>query len=104
MKPPHPPLPTARNLPFQSAIGSQTSIRMSESDVGLRLAVTLQKPGRCGNDIVLPRGVKVPLSIVFASVMETVGETRFERLSQDSAWSAVGTKAPPRTIMESISL
>jgi len=47
---------------------------------------------------------KVPLSIVFASVMETVGEASFERLSQDSAWSMVGTKAPPRTIMENISL
>jgi hypothetical protein len=77
---------------------------MSESDVGLRLAVILQKAGRCGNDVVVPRGVKVPLSIVFASVMETVGEASFERLSQDSAWSMVGTKAPPRTIMENISL
>src|SRR5260221_14553879 len=76
---------------------------MSESDVGLRPAVTLQKAGRRGNDMVLLGGVKVPPSIVFASVMETVGEASFERLSQDSAWSAVGTKAPPRTIIESIS-
>jgi hypothetical protein len=76
---------------------------MSESDVGLRPAVTLQKAGRRGNDMVLPGGVKEPLSIIFASVIETVGETSFERLSQDSAWGAVGKKAPPRTIIESIS-
>ena len=34
----------------------------------------------------------------------TVGETTFERLSQDWAWSASGTKVPTRTIMDSISV
>lgn len=78
-------------------------MRMSESDVGFRLAVTLQKAGRRGNDTVLLGGVKAPLSIVFASVIEIVGEASFERFSQDSAWSMVGKKAPPTTIIERIS-
>src|ERR1700680_157750 len=104
MEPPQPPLPTARNLPFHSAIGSHTSIRMSESEVGLRLAATRQKAGRWRNVLVLPVGVKVPVSTTFASVsvMDTVGETSFESLSHDWAWSAAGRRLVKRTILESI--
>src|SRR5437868_8591669 len=98
MEPPQPPLPTARNLPFQSLTGSQISVEMSESEVGLRLAVTLQNAGRLESAIVLAGGVKVPLLIVFASVMRTAGETSFERLSQDWARSALGMKALTRTM------
>src|SRR5688572_22909905 len=46
MEPPHAPLPTARNLPFQPAAGSQTSDLMSESLVGLIVSATRQKAGR----------------------------------------------------------
>src|SRR6185369_16400617 len=46
MTPPAPPLPVPRNLPFQvSAGGSQTSIRMFDSGVGLSVAATRQKAG-----------------------------------------------------------
>jgi hypothetical protein len=41
--------------------------------------------------------------MVFARVIETVGETSFERLSQDCAWSVAGTKVATRTIKESTS-
>jgi hypothetical protein len=36
----NPPLPTAMNLPFQPAVGSQTSILMSESRLGFNVAAT----------------------------------------------------------------
>ena len=45
-EPAQPPLPTAWNLPFQSAAGSQTSTLMSESLVGLSVAATRQNSGR----------------------------------------------------------
>ena len=44
--PSQPPLPTAWNLPFQPSAGSQTSIRISESGVGVSVAVTRQNAGR----------------------------------------------------------
>ena len=49
MLPFQPPLPTARNLPFQPDAGSQTSILMSESAVGLSVAATRQNAGRSAN-------------------------------------------------------
>src|SRR6188474_1213958 len=39
------PLPTACSFPFQPAIGSQTSILMSDSLVGVRVAATRQNAG-----------------------------------------------------------
>jgi hypothetical protein len=45
MTPAHAPLPTASNFPFQLSIGSQTSILMSESLDGVRVAVTRQNAG-----------------------------------------------------------
>src|SRR5882672_12141314 len=46
MVPAHPPLPTAWNLPFHVVLsGSQTSILMSESLVGVSVAVTRQNDG-----------------------------------------------------------
>ena len=41
-----PPPPVPRNLPFQFVSGSQTSILMLESELGVRVAVTRQKAGR----------------------------------------------------------
>src|SRR5688572_23079152 len=46
MLPFHPPLPTACSFPFQPAIGSQTSILMSDSFVGVSVAATRQNAGR----------------------------------------------------------
>src|SRR5580658_7299123 len=46
MTPAQPPLPTASYFWFQSAAGSQTSILISESLDGLRVAVTRQNAGR----------------------------------------------------------
>src|SRR5579862_3682570 len=42
MTPAQPPLPTAWNLPFHPLAGSQTSILMSESLVGVSVAATRQ--------------------------------------------------------------
>ena len=41
-----PPPPVPRNLPFHVVSGSQTSILMLESELGVRVAVTRQKAGR----------------------------------------------------------
>lgn len=46
MVPAQPPLPTAWNFRFQPADGSQTSILMSESLDGVRVAATRQNSGR----------------------------------------------------------
>src|SRR6266545_4911598 len=46
MTPPAPPLPVPRNLPFHASVGgSQTSILMCDSGVGVRVAATRQKDG-----------------------------------------------------------
>jgi hypothetical protein len=60
---------------------------MSESEVGLRVATTRQKAGRFVSGLELPAGVKAPASIVVATVIDTVGDTSFERPAQDCAWS-----------------
>src|ERR1700680_1459550 len=46
MMPWNPPPPVPRNLPFHPLSGSQTSILMLESELGVRVAVTRQKGGR----------------------------------------------------------
>jgi hypothetical protein len=46
MLPLQPPLPVAWNLPFQPDAGNQTSILMSDSADGLRVAATRQNAGR----------------------------------------------------------
>ena len=46
MVPFHPPLPTARSLPFQPVVGSQTSTLMSESAEGRNVAATRQVLGQ----------------------------------------------------------
>src|SRR6202163_3796177 len=46
MTPWKPPPPVPRNLPFHVVSGSQTSILMLESELGIRFAVTRQKAGR----------------------------------------------------------
>ena len=63
---------------------------MSESGVGLRSTATRQKVGRFWSAFVLPAGVKLPASITFASVIDSVGEASCDSLSQGSACSAAG--------------
>jgi hypothetical protein len=50
---------------------------------------------------VLPSGVKAPASMVFAKVIETVGEASFESISQDCAWSPVARALATRAMRES---
>src|ERR1700680_3715364 len=95
MTPPKPPLPTASNVPFQPEIGIHTSILMSESLDGDRVAVTRQKAGRVANWVnagcpPIPEppnvgGVKVPGSTVFADAIVVLGNLIEARLSQDAA-------------------
>jgi hypothetical protein len=93
----------ARNFPFQPESGSQISVWITESEVGLRVATTRQKPGRSKSGVRLPGGMNVPGSSTFANVIETVGETSFERLSQDWAWSEAGAQLATRMMMDRIS-
>jgi hypothetical protein len=63
---------------------------MSESGVSLRSTATRQKAGRFWSEFVPPAGVRLPASITFASVIDTVGEASCESLSQGCACSATG--------------
>src|SRR5688500_100090 len=45
MLPAHPPLPTAKNLPFQFSVGIHNSISIWESGEGFSVAATLQCAG-----------------------------------------------------------
>src|SRR5262245_3700492 len=54
MVPAQPPLPTASNLPFQPDAGSQISTLMSESLVGISVAVTRQNAGRVAYGLAPP--------------------------------------------------
>ena len=60
-----------RNLPFQLFSGSQTSILMLESEVGVRVAVTRQKAGSpviaCGG--LVPGTTNIPLVLSVAEVI-----------------------------------
>src|SRR5580693_6009194 len=77
MEPVHPPFPLASSLPFQLWAGSQTSILISESLEGLRVAATRQYAGR------VTKGL--PAAIGCANVMDVLGSASFCRSSQDAA-------------------
>src|SRR5580704_14504899 len=88
MVPAQPPLPTASNFPFQSAIGSQISILMSESDEGVSVAVTRQKVGswpNCGVAGSVPGRANFPAGTTWVSVIEVFGSAKDDRLSHDEA-------------------
>jgi hypothetical protein len=75
---------------------------MSESEVGLSVALIRQKAGRLSMAAVLSLGVKVPVSISVARVMETVGDPCFKRLLQERcARSTDVAKAAATTIKRS---
>src|SRR5947207_3571897 len=88
MVPAQPPLPTASNFPFQSAIGSQTSILMSESDEGVSVAATRQKVGtwlKCGVAPPVPGRAKDPAGTTWARVIEVFGSAKDDRVSHEDA-------------------
>ena len=91
MTPAHPPFPTDCSLPFHFESGSQTSILMSESLEGARVAVTRQKAGRaenCKAAVAGPPGiggVKAPTATAFADVIVVFGSLTEARLSHDAA-------------------
>src|SRR5882757_619080 len=70
MVPWNPPPPVPRNLPFQPLSGSQTSILMLESELGVRVAVIRQKGGRpvivVGGE---PGATKVPVVLSVAELI-----------------------------------
>src|SRR5262245_22968498 len=89
MLPAQPPLPTARNLPFQCSVGSQTSISMFESDAGVSTAATRQNAGRVLNPCAAgfappapaPGGTNAPAATVCAEVNLVDGSVRADKPS-----------------------
>src|SRR5712691_10752933 len=92
--PAHPPLPTACNLPFQPEAGSQTSILMSESLVGFRVAATRQNAGNALNVWAAvgpprPGAAKAPDPTTWASVMVVFGSVNDATPSHDAPTARV---------------
>src|SRR2546426_12578878 len=92
IEPPMPPVPFPWKLPFQPVAGIHTSILISDSLVGFRVAVTRQKAGRFLNGAAAsPRpplpagGVKAPAATVAADVIVVLGNDREARLSHGTA-------------------
>src|ERR1044071_55034 len=89
MDPANPPLPSPRYLPFHPESGSHTSILISESLAGFRVAATRQNAGRflvaaAG----MPKadgGTNAPASTGCASVMVVSSSFSAARLSQVAA-------------------
>src|SRR5216684_49939 len=85
------------NLPFHFSTGSQTSILISESDVGLRVAATRQKAGRrlksccCGGGAF--GWVNSPAGTSVVRVMDVLGS---ERVASESQVAATSGAVRPR--------
>src|SRR5215471_19326465 len=91
MEPVQPPLPLASRFPFQPDAGSQTSILISESLVGFRVAATRQNAGKSEAGAAPPRpagSVSRPASMAWAIVMVVFDSAIDERLSQEPATGA----------------
>src|SRR5271166_71150 len=89
MVPFQPPLPMAWKSLFQPEAGSQTSILISESLDGVKVAITRQNAGRPLKSAGFgPKGpgagggVKAPVATLCADVIVTFGRLTLERLSQ----------------------
>src|SRR5512134_3343373 len=84
MLPAHPPLPTARNLPFHVAVGSHSSIAIRESGDGVSVAATLQWAGGAAT--------------YSTAVIVTLGNVSVLSASQDGGCcqpaAAINTSAP----------
>ncbi len=91
MLPAQAPLPTDCSFPFQPAIGSHTSMRISESLVGLSDAATRQNAGKFLNAALgfAPRpgvgSVNSPAPTGFAQRIVECGNASDVRLSQGAA-------------------
>src|ERR1700736_4664298 len=86
MAPAQPPLPSPSYLPFQPEVGSQTSILMSESLEGFKVAATRQNSGRFWKAALLPCGsLNPPAGTIWAVVMVVSGRESEARLSQVAA-------------------
>jgi hypothetical protein len=90
MVPAQPPLPTARNFPFQFSAGSQISISMCESGVGARTAAMRQWAGRATGCCPRP-AVDGPAATSSAAVMVISGPASDLRLSHGVAAASVPT-------------
>src|SRR5579863_2897850 len=87
MEPAKPPLPTLRNLPFQSEAGNQTSKRISESAGGRITPARRQNAGSLSRG--LPDGgVNLPAGTACAVVTVVFGSFAVLRLAQSAAWPA----------------
>src|ERR1700720_4762657 len=99
MMPWNPPPPVPRNLPFHPLSGSQTSILMLESEVGVSVAMTRQKAGR--PVIVLgglePGTTNTPVVLSAAELIVVSGSCKDWRLVHGVAIAgvlAIATQAP----------
>src|SRR5678810_788262 len=89
MAPDQPPLPTPMNLRFQPSAGIQTSILISESEVGRRVAATRQKAGSPRNAACCAGlrlgSVKAPAATASALVIVVAGKESADRPSHGAA-------------------
>src|SRR6185436_6533280 len=99
MMPPAPPLPVPRNLPFQvSAGGSQTSIRMFDSGVGLSVAATRQKAGTViAGALALAFGLNGPAATASTVVMVVSWSLRPLSASHEPDGVCAATVPAPQT-------
>src|SRR5215831_1505621 len=79
--PANPPFPWPRYLPFHAFSGNQTSILISESAEGVRVALTRQKGGKPLMLVGLAGGVNSPEVTGSAAVIFVFGSASCARLS-----------------------
>src|SRR6266481_7799736 len=93
----NPPPPVPRNLPFHVVSGSQTSILMLESELGVKVAVTLQKAGRLVIVVggLEPGTTKTPLVLSAADVIVVCCSGKDRRLVHGVAIAGVLAIATP---------
>ena len=78
----NPPPPVPRNRPFHPLSGSQASILMLESELGVRVAVTRQNGGRPVMVVggLVPGTTKIPLVLSVAEVIVVCSSCNIWRL------------------------
>src|SRR5580692_1211152 len=98
MEPAQPPLPTPSYLPFQPEVGSQTSILISESADGFKVAARRQNSGRFWNAALLPCGsLNPPAGTTWAVVMVVSGKDNEARLSHVAAMPGAAVRLATAT-------
>src|SRR5688572_25386608 len=92
--PAHPPLPTARNLPFHPDAGNQISVLMSESLDGVSVAVTRQNGGNREKALPAAPPRPDPTGEVNAPAATTCAESILElgRATLARFWHAVAAR------------